>query len=252
MKTLFRASALACVLGSALLLSAPAARAADVEGLRTAQMRLADLGYYVGRYDGMMGPVTRSALIDFQRNNGLPVSGRLTAETYGLLLHKASILYAPGSTAAWQNAAMPMVAWDTRWHYARTESLPLRFARLDVSEDQRGSLRHYAVTLNGQPVLFANNQPGILRVSQTYAMKNEDAVIFTAYEGDSSCAYKNYLLTVRRDGSFTRPQMIGNCASSYEAHVANNALFISFPGVGYNGWSTWDTWRYRNGNVNRI
>ncbi len=140
------------------------------------------------------------------------------------------------------------VAWENRWHYVHTQSVPSRFAAIDINEDDLGSLRHYQVTLNGQPVLFASNQPSILRVSRTFAMNGEDAVIFTAYHGDPMCSYKNYLLTVRADGTFIGPREIGNCASSYEAHVADNALFVSFP----DGFIGDDVWRYENASLMRL
>lgn len=42
------------------------------------QRILADLGYAPGPIDGMMGPATRRALTDFQRDRGLPATGELT------------------------------------------------------------------------------------------------------------------------------------------------------------------------------
>lgn len=274
MKTFLRASALTCaVLCLGFGLSASPAHAAvdESDSVRTAQMHLASLGYYVGRYDGVMGPTTENALMDFQRINGLAVTGRLNAETFSVLLHNDHPDYAayhPDYYNYYQTAfahpipvqsafAQPVlltssVVWDDRWHYVRTEELPIRFGRLDVNEDSRGTVRHYAVTLNGQPVLFANNQPGILRVSQTYKMDGEDAIIFTAYHGDGVCAYKSYLLTVHSDGSFNSPKEIGNCNGNFEAHVADNALFISFPGVRVMGMSTWDVWRYESNDLIRL
>lgn len=38
--------------------------------LSTLQTRLADLGYYKGKIDGVYGPLTSYALIDFKKNNG--------------------------------------------------------------------------------------------------------------------------------------------------------------------------------------
>ncbi len=45
------------------------------------QERLAREGYYRGKIDGVMGPATRHALVRYQSNRGLPVSGILTPET---------------------------------------------------------------------------------------------------------------------------------------------------------------------------
>jgi peptidoglycan hydrolase-like protein with peptidoglycan-binding domain len=267
MKNVFRASALACaaVSLSICLLNSPA-RADDSELVRTSQMRLASMGYYVGRYDGNMGPVTQGAIMDFQRVNGIPATGQLTPETYSALLrtnyvtgyntgyygYTATNYYHPAYYNPTYVAFAPAY-WDSRWAYARNQELSTRYGRLDVNEEDHGTVRHYMVSFNGHPVLFANNQPGILRASQTFKMDNQDAVIFTAYQGDGNCAYKNYLLTVHSDGTFTSPREIGNCSGKYEAHVADNALFVSFPGVNLaSNWGTWDVWRYEDNSLIRL
>lgn len=277
MKNALRATALSCaVLALGFSLSTSSVKAADNSDIvRTAQMRLASMGYYVGRYDGNMGPVTQTAIRDFQRTNGLTATGLLNPETYSLMQGRSTIAYQPvyrttyspvysyaiNGVGYYRTAyndrilvtGLPIM-WDDRWHYTHTQQIPSRYGKLDVSEDNRGSLRHYAVTLNGQPVLFANNQPQVLRVSNTYALNGEDAVIFTAYHGDGACAYKSYLLTVHNDGTFANPKEIGNCTGNFEAHVAeNNSLMISFPSMNMaSGWSTWDVWRYENDRLARI
>ncbi len=44
------------------------------------QEALARRGYYTGQVDGVIGPQTRSAIREFQRDNGLAVTGRITPE----------------------------------------------------------------------------------------------------------------------------------------------------------------------------
>jgi hypothetical protein len=44
------------------------------------QAALARRGYYEGQVDGVMGPGTRSAIREFQRDNGLPVTGRIDSQ----------------------------------------------------------------------------------------------------------------------------------------------------------------------------
>ena len=57
------------------------ARAAGVNtDVKQAQELLADLGYEVGTPDGAMGPKTRNAIIRFEKSNGLPETGRVSAE----------------------------------------------------------------------------------------------------------------------------------------------------------------------------
>jgi hypothetical protein len=46
-----------------------------------AQQRLSRQGYYHGEIDGVLGPETRRAIVRFQSNNGLRVTGSLTPET---------------------------------------------------------------------------------------------------------------------------------------------------------------------------
>jgi hypothetical protein len=49
--------------------------------IATVQWKLQRLGYYRGYLDGTYGPMTRRALLDFQRDNGLPVTGQIDADT---------------------------------------------------------------------------------------------------------------------------------------------------------------------------
>jgi hypothetical protein len=52
---------------------------------RAVQAALAWRGFYSGRIDGVMGPETRSAIRDFQRQQGLPVTGQIDSETTNAL-----------------------------------------------------------------------------------------------------------------------------------------------------------------------
>lgn len=55
-------------------------RMSDVD-VRAAQEALRHKGFDPGPTDGVMGPRTMAALSDFQRANGLPVTGKLDART---------------------------------------------------------------------------------------------------------------------------------------------------------------------------
>jgi hypothetical protein len=55
--------------------NAAVATAADVQ---SAQRYLTALGYYRGRIDGVYGPQTRSAVMQFEQSQGLPATGALT------------------------------------------------------------------------------------------------------------------------------------------------------------------------------
>jgi osmotically-inducible protein OsmY len=58
-----------------------------IEGsqLKAAQEALKELGHYTGPIDGVMGPRTASALRKFQKDQGLPVTGRPDSETLAKL-----------------------------------------------------------------------------------------------------------------------------------------------------------------------
>ena len=56
-------------------------RAGAAMSVRDAQQKLNDLGYNVGAPDGSAGPRTQNALRQFQRDQGIPVTGRVDAAT---------------------------------------------------------------------------------------------------------------------------------------------------------------------------
>jgi peptidoglycan hydrolase-like protein with peptidoglycan-binding domain len=58
-----------------------AAPATDASITARAQTRLQELGYSVGKADGILGPRTRGALLKFQRAKGLTESGKLDPAT---------------------------------------------------------------------------------------------------------------------------------------------------------------------------
>lgn len=49
--------------------------------ISSVQEKLARKGYYRGEIDGLLGPATRRAIVRYQSNNGLHVTGSLTRET---------------------------------------------------------------------------------------------------------------------------------------------------------------------------
>lgn len=63
----------------------------ELDGVKIAQRRLKELNYPAGGADGDIGPLTRSAIRDFQDANNLPVSGQLTLETLRALHSNSAI-----------------------------------------------------------------------------------------------------------------------------------------------------------------
>lgn len=61
---------------------------AELDDVKLAQARLRDLKYPLGAIDGNAGPLTRSAIRDFQDANSLPVTGELSGETLSAMFSK--------------------------------------------------------------------------------------------------------------------------------------------------------------------
>jgi peptidoglycan hydrolase-like protein with peptidoglycan-binding domain len=52
------------------------------------QKRLHELGLYTGPLDAIMGPLTREAIMGFQKSRGASVTGYLTGDQFEALLVK--------------------------------------------------------------------------------------------------------------------------------------------------------------------
>ncbi len=59
----------------------PSESTRDQELIRQAQIALRDAGFEPGSIDGVMGPKTETALLQFQAAQGLPQTGRLDTTT---------------------------------------------------------------------------------------------------------------------------------------------------------------------------
>jgi N-acetylmuramoyl-L-alanine amidase len=57
----------------------------DPNVVAVAQTELARLGYFPGKADGIMGPRTEAALMSFQKENGLPITGAIDRVTFARL-----------------------------------------------------------------------------------------------------------------------------------------------------------------------
>lgn len=81
---LARRAFIALVVAMIVATGAPQRAAADVV-VREVQRILADEGYDPGEIDGIAGRTTKSAVAAFQRDHGLPATGRLDRRTLGLM-----------------------------------------------------------------------------------------------------------------------------------------------------------------------
>lgn len=124
-------------------------------GVQAAQMRLKQLGYYVGKSDGINGPMTSNALMQFQRNNGLMVTGNYDYYTQAMLfpVYTTAYSYMP------QTYAVP-VAY----------TVPLNAYRAGTT---------YAAPVSAVPIAYAAQLPKAPEIAATYAIP--DAVRYGNY-----------------------------------------------------------------------
>jgi len=73
------------MLGLSLAPQASAATNLSKEDIEKVQKSLADKGFHPGNVDGVLGTRTRGGIRKYQKSEGLPVTGRLDAETAGKL-----------------------------------------------------------------------------------------------------------------------------------------------------------------------
>jgi hypothetical protein len=231
--------------------------------VRTAQKHLNDLGYYTGKIDGIMGPGTRDAIKNFQRDHGLKTDGVLGPKTrrafedadhHQVIGTESELLSRTGfGTAVIKGEAAPSdKGFDQDYEMplaGGTKTLVGRFARVDVSESGTGPGKRYIVNLNGQPILAEDNQPSVIGMSATYDLGNEDAIIFTTYSPDSTCLYKTHVLALGSSG--TRLLDIANCTRYYQAHADGGSLYVTFPEADDNR-DDGATWRLDGMSLNRL
>jgi peptidoglycan hydrolase-like protein with peptidoglycan-binding domain len=249
-------------LAIALVMASGAQAAQNRSIVKSAQERLISLGYYTGPVDGVVGRHTTAALKEFQYRNGLPQTGTLNSETYDQLGFyndqvRMNTAYYPyySPRESYRTAMRYQQGWqsaNTMDYVGANKAIPLRFGRMELQVSGAAGAANYTVTLNGQPVLYANNQPAPMRLSRVHQLGGEDAIIFTAYDGTGGCNYKNYLMTVKDDGTYTPAQAIGNCSGNYHARVDGDLLFLSFPSDVAALGEQQDVWRYGNSKLVRL
>lgn len=94
---MLRKALFSLVLLSAICLSASQACATaiglTVQNTQVVQARLEGLGYFTDGENGVMGPATRDAVANFQRDHGIYANGELNYETYQMLMGMAYVPY---------------------------------------------------------------------------------------------------------------------------------------------------------------
>ncbi|MGE3623105.1 MAG: peptidoglycan-binding protein [Bdellovibrionales bacterium] len=227
--------------------------------VRSAQVYLDQLGYDPGPADGLMGPHTRSAIKAFQRDQKLPRSGKLDKKTFARLSEEA------GSRSPSRNSEYPTPDFiamhpDFYGYYGpdytnpnmlgTPQAISTRFGTADISEQPNGPTRNYVLTLNGQTVYHAENQPSPINISRTFNLDNADAILITSFSNNTQCPYRHSLLVMRTSGSGMHD--IADCTRDVEAYSKNGMLLISFPGPHTDGVSKGAAWRYDNGLLEKL
>ena len=146
------------LLGSRLLyLTSPHLRGDDVEHL---QSNLAKLGFDCGKADGIFGPLTVRALIDFQHNSGLVTDGICGPKTLRLLERVSGQSGSgPGIVAVREGELLRDPTSETRTHVvigtigntqqiARAATRILRASHADVVIADSTDLHQHAMTAN--------------------------------------------------------------------------------------------------------
>ena len=207
--------------------------------VRIAQEHLANLGYYTGAIDGVMGKQTKDAIKRFQREHSMKADGVLGNRTNRALaladntIHVPPVADVPVYIPHDSRISSPISGEAVSQDYESTmnsgsKPIASRFAHINVSESVLGASKTYSVKLDDQPILTADGQPSVVGISPTYDLGNEDAIIFTTYTpNDSVCPYKNIVLAL--NSSTNKLLNVGDCTRGYQAQVTNNSLVIAFP-----------------------
>lgn len=228
--------------------------------VRIAQQHLANLGYYNGKIDGKMGPATKAAIKQFQREQGMKADGVLGSKTRRALESADHLVMITPTVvgAQTQGAIVQPYVPDPNPEVNQDYQLPLpvgsknlfsRYAQISATEAKAGFGKSYNVTMNGQPVLSADGQPSVIGMSMTYDLGEEDAIIFTTYTPDSTCLYQTHVLALSTSGS--RMLDVQNCTRDFEAHADHHSLYIRFPEADDNR-DIGATWRLDGMNLERL
>lgn len=124
--------------------------------VKTLQEDLKKLGYYTGRIDGSLGPMTRAAIKTFQRHNGLVADGYAGRNTQAKLLE---VLY--GMTSLWIDK--------------QTLVITIPNPKLDVITNTKETVSSTWRKLTSKPILLFNG--GLFSDSNNMAETVDNGVV---------------------------------------------------------------------------
>ena len=222
-----------------------------------AQVHLIHLGYETGTADGVLGRKTKAAIKKFQTERHLmTTNGTLTPETAQALLDADQQMKPAEAERPDFYATHPDFYGHTNQAYAKptllsaTQTLPSRYAKLEVSDLKKGTVAGYTVTLNGTPFQLGDASWLLVGISRTFEVGAEDAIVMTSYnDSDSVCPYRHQLMTLHDGG--VNLYSYKNCTHDYEAKMNDGSLFVTFP-EDDQGRPAPATWRYEVGDLERL
>ncbi len=215
---------------------------------RDVQEKLVLLGYEPGKIDGVFGRNTRRAVRAFQKDAQIRTDGVVGPQTL-TALEEFVARGGPLSRSPAANNQLDIyedVLTDRL--SSGTVTLPSRFAKVEVS---RAGAGRYSIAINGQVVSTSPGGNGLPRISRTFQMPGEDAIVFAAASGNAACRLEHTVIVVRNDGSFLPPTPIGNCKEVLNGRVQDDELVLSFPPVSVPSWRIEESWVYQYGKVEK-
>jgi peptidoglycan hydrolase-like protein with peptidoglycan-binding domain len=135
----------AATLVLACVLAAPAMAYETDRDVRHAQQMLADLGYPGGHADGRLGPRTRTAIRNFQREHNLNATGDLNDETMSALDTATAERARVGNEEHGRTAAPMASATDVRRAQDTLDRLgyPVRHRDGQLGNETRTAIRNF-------------------------------------------------------------------------------------------------------------
>jgi peptidoglycan hydrolase-like protein with peptidoglycan-binding domain len=131
--------------------------------VKTLQQELAQLNYYEGPIDGLMGPQTVAAIQDLQRQAGLPQTGTMNSATeaalhYYLIHGNSQMNPAPDPSSNSKPAPTPTPAYS-----ATVASLQKQLAQLNYYD---GPINGVAGTQTTQAITYLQRDAGLPQTGQ--------------------------------------------------------------------------------------
>jgi lipid-binding SYLF domain-containing protein/peptidoglycan hydrolase-like protein with peptidoglycan-binding domain len=143
----------------------------SMDKVRQVQTALKMEGFDPGPIDGMMGPMTMTALRNYQSHNQLEVTGTLTAETENALLHGATATtrqgaLAPRSSIDRQNQQQPY-SQSEQQPYSQNQQQPYNRQQAEQSLNETQPSTPESRGLNSEPA--ASSVEDVKQIQQSLA-----------------------------------------------------------------------------------